>query len=163
MSEPWCSLSAFFSLCPSLFLFSLPFLSSAWSGYILDLLEGRRKLVVFAHHRRMIDAICDSLDRRVCSELTQCSLSLSLPPFLSLSLSPPSLSLLHVHSFIRPSFLCSLLSSYRGIVTFVLMATHFRISGSLTATAFSTTKSAWWLYSPLRLPTQVRCKATNIV
>lgn len=34
-------------------------------GYVLDLLEGERKLIVFGHHRAVLDAICDSLQSKV--------------------------------------------------------------------------------------------------
>ena len=35
------------------------------SNYILDLLEGSRKLLVFAHHKVVLDAICDCLHEKV--------------------------------------------------------------------------------------------------
>jgi hypothetical protein len=30
--------------------------------YILDLLEGGRKLIMFAHHKVVLDAICEAID-----------------------------------------------------------------------------------------------------
>ena len=33
--------------------------------YILDLLEGGRKLIVFAHHKVVLDAICEAIDGKV--------------------------------------------------------------------------------------------------
>ena len=42
------------------------------SGYILDLLEGGRKLIVFGHHKAVLDAISESLDSKVViSDLSQ--------------------------------------------------------------------------------------------
>ena len=38
---------------------------SSLSGYILDLLEGGRKLIVFGHHKAVLDAISESLDGKV--------------------------------------------------------------------------------------------------
>lgn len=38
---------------------------SSLSGYILDLLEGGRKLIVFGHHKAVLDAISASLDSKV--------------------------------------------------------------------------------------------------
>jgi len=34
-------------------------------GYILDMMEGGRKLIVFGHHRVVLDAICESLEDKV--------------------------------------------------------------------------------------------------
>lgn len=33
--------------------------------YILDLLEGGRKLIVFAHHKVVLDALCEAIDGKV--------------------------------------------------------------------------------------------------
>ena len=33
--------------------------------YILDLLEGGRKLIMFAHHKVVLDAICEAIDGKV--------------------------------------------------------------------------------------------------
>ena len=33
--------------------------------YIMDLLEGGRKLIVFAHHKVVLDAICEATDNKV--------------------------------------------------------------------------------------------------
>lgn len=33
--------------------------------YILDMMEGGRKLIVFGHHRVVLDAICESLEDKV--------------------------------------------------------------------------------------------------
>ena len=30
------------------------------------MLEGKRKLVIFAHHKVMMDGICQSLEQKVC-------------------------------------------------------------------------------------------------
>ena len=37
--------------------------------YILDLLEGGRKLIVFAHHKVVLDAICEAIDGKVALNL----------------------------------------------------------------------------------------------
>ena len=37
----------------------------ACRGYILDLLEGGRKLIVFGHHRSVLDSISESLLNKV--------------------------------------------------------------------------------------------------
>ena len=37
--------------------------------YIMDLLEGGRKLIVFAHHKVVLDAICEATDNKVHAEL----------------------------------------------------------------------------------------------
>ena len=34
-------------------------------GYILDLLEGGRKLIVFGHHKSVLDSICECLHTKV--------------------------------------------------------------------------------------------------
>ena len=48
------------------------------SNYILDLLEGGRKLIVFGHHKSMLDSICESLTSKVqvhaCPYTLQCQL-----------------------------------------------------------------------------------------
>ena len=37
----------------------------AYRDYILDLLEGGRKLIVFAHHRSVLDSVCECLHSKV--------------------------------------------------------------------------------------------------
>lgn len=37
----------------------------AFRDYILDLLEGGRKLIVFAHHKVVLDSICEAIDGKV--------------------------------------------------------------------------------------------------
>ena len=39
-----------------------------YRGYILDLLEGGRKLIVFGHHKSVLDSISESLLNKVTSE-----------------------------------------------------------------------------------------------
>lgn len=39
--------------------------SCIYRDYTLDLLEGGRKLIVFGHHRAVLDAICESLKNKV--------------------------------------------------------------------------------------------------
>ena len=36
-----------------------------YRDYILDLLEGDRKLIVFGHHKVVLDAICEAIDGKV--------------------------------------------------------------------------------------------------
>ena len=36
-----------------------------YRDYILDLLEGGRKLIVFGHHKVVLDAICEAIDDKV--------------------------------------------------------------------------------------------------
>ena len=36
-----------------------------YRDYILDLLEGGHKLIVFAHHKVVLDAICEAIDGKV--------------------------------------------------------------------------------------------------
>lgn len=35
------------------------------SQYILEMLEGKRKFLVFAHHKIVLDKICELLDEKV--------------------------------------------------------------------------------------------------
>ena len=37
----------------------------ACRDYILDLLEGGRKLIVFAHHKSVLDSVCECLHSKV--------------------------------------------------------------------------------------------------
>ena len=47
---------------------SLIFWTWCFRNYILDLLEGGRKFLVFAHHKDMLDAICSCLTQKVSSK-----------------------------------------------------------------------------------------------
>ena len=39
----------------------------AVKDYILDMLEGRRKIIVFGHHLAVLDGLCEVLDKKVCN------------------------------------------------------------------------------------------------
>lgn len=34
--------------------------------YMEDLLEGEKKIIVFAHHQDMLDALCEACEKKVC-------------------------------------------------------------------------------------------------
>ena len=42
----------------------------ATRDYILDMMEGGRKLIVFGHHKVVLDAICESLENKVLNPLS---------------------------------------------------------------------------------------------